>query len=146
MGASVLFLGVKRPGREIPWLRMTGVNLYFSCPAFMSWTWTDLPSYPAGMHVMYSAFVKSRCTWLRYVDWLNGFRPVSTLVDITSNTTYKCTATSRTHCTITIYYFDSIMEFSVMRMNSFRDVINSCTGAVQSETGTSPMCRRPTAV
>jgi hypothetical protein len=29
---------------------------------------------------------------------LNGFRPVSTLVDITSNTFYKCTATFRTHC------------------------------------------------
>jgi hypothetical protein len=30
--------------------------------------------------------------------WLNGFRPVSSLVDITSKTFYKCTATFRTHC------------------------------------------------
>ena len=28
---------------------------------------------------------------------LNRFRPVETLVDITSNTFYKCTATFRTH-------------------------------------------------
>jgi hypothetical protein len=33
---------------------------------------------------------------------LNGFSLVSTLVDTTSNTVYKCPSTIRTHCTTTI--------------------------------------------
>jgi hypothetical protein len=36
--------------------------------------------------------------------WLNGFRPVSTLMDITSNTFRKCTATFRTHCTTKMHH------------------------------------------
>jgi hypothetical protein len=35
---------------------------------------------------------------------LNGFRPVWTLVDLTSNTFCKCTATFRTHYIISSYY------------------------------------------
>jgi hypothetical protein len=33
-----------------------------------------------------------------FANKIKGFRPVYTLVDITSNTFYKCTATFRTHC------------------------------------------------
>jgi hypothetical protein len=35
-----------------------------------------------------------------FANKINGFRPVWTPVDITSNTFYKCTATFRTLCTI----------------------------------------------
>jgi hypothetical protein len=35
---------------------------------------------------------------------LNRFRPIQTLVDITSNTFYKCTETFRTHCIIEVHF------------------------------------------
>jgi hypothetical protein len=35
---------------------------------------------------------------LRYVDFVKRVPALSTLVDITSNTFYKCTATFQTHC------------------------------------------------
>jgi hypothetical protein len=54
------------------------------------------------LFVYFSYTVRSESTCalrLRYVDLVVSMEvAVSTLVDITSNTFYKCTATFRTHC------------------------------------------------
>jgi hypothetical protein len=87
---------------------VTGVRKYVTCVrkvalhlGYSTYIWLSLSKLPLQCAVvsLYSV-VKQRlkCNTGKVCNCLIQYNSVQTLVDITSNTLYKCTATFRTHC------------------------------------------------